>query len=229
MTELRGHSSVGHGWGGGHLALDAIVAYVDEELSPGAQRRALEHLARCRECASEVVAQTQARLALRGAAAPTVSSSLLSNLRTIPQHAQLPEPPAGLAVGPDGALVSVLRERPPAGRMPDDARSHSSRRPPRWARIGAGAVVAGLAFGGLMAAAPHARPGVTAGAAAANASIAGAVGQRDRPAAVGPAAVPGSSGPLAGSVDGQPLTSPVSLRSVNPPIYDFRAVHQHLH
>jgi anti-sigma factor RsiW len=228
MTELRGHSSVGHGWGGGHLALDAIVAYVDEELSPGAQRRALEHLARCRDCAAEVIAQTQARLALRGAPAPIVSSSLLSNLRTIPQHAQLPEPPAGLAVGPDGAFVSVLRERPAASRTPHHVRSHSARRAARWARIGAGAVVAGLAFGGLMTAAPHARSGVAPGAASASASIAGAVGQPGRPAAA--SEFSGTWRPLTGPGDGQPTIAPVSLRSINPPMsYDFRAVHQHLH
>ena len=63
MTELRGQPSAGPAWGG-HLALDAIVAYVDEELSSGAHRRALEHLSRCSECAAEVIAQTQARVAL---------------------------------------------------------------------------------------------------------------------------------------------------------------------
>src|SRR3954452_681743 len=98
MTELRGQPSAGPAWGGGHLALDAIVAYVDEELSPGARRRALEHLARCVECAGEVVAQTQPRWAFRASAPPSLPSSLLSSLRAIPEQAELPGPPAGLAV-----------------------------------------------------------------------------------------------------------------------------------
>lgn len=149
MTELRGQPSAGPAWGGGHLALDAIVAYVDEELSPGARRRALEHLARCVECAGEVIAQTQARWALRASVAPSLPSSLLSSLRAIPQQAELPGPPAGLAVGPDGELVSMLRE-PHHG--------HRRRLTDRRIRLGAGAVVSGLALGALVAAADPAAP-----------------------------------------------------------------------
>lgn len=173
MTELRGQSPTGPAWGGGHLATDAIVAYVDEELSPGARRRALEHLARCADCAGEVVAQTQARWALRASAAPTLPSSLLSSLRAIPQEAELPAPPAGLAVGPDGQLVSVLRE---------PRRGGGKRRPDRWMRLGAGAVVSGLALGALMV---GANPTVPAGAPPATASFGGAVPVNDlsRPAA----------------------------------------------
>lgn len=148
MTELRGQPSAGPAWGG-HLALDAIVAYVDEELSSGARRRALEHLSRCSECAAEVIAQTQARLALRGSIAPTLPSSLLSSLRSIPIDTELPEPPAGLAVSSDGELVAVLR---------DPARSTRRRPPDRRVRLGAGAVVTGLALGGLMIAGNGAGP-----------------------------------------------------------------------
>lgn len=140
MTELHGRPSAGSGgpaWGGGHLALDAIVAYVDEELSSGAQRRALEHLSRCTECATEVIAQTQARLALRGSSAPSLPSSLLHNLRDIPSHTELPDAPAGLAVGPGGELVQLQR-RPRVSR--------------RRTRLGAGAVVSGLAIGVLVVA-----------------------------------------------------------------------------
>jgi|SRR5882757_8595517 len=149
MTELRGQLSAGPAWGG-HIALDAIVAYVDEELSSGARRRALEHLARCPQCAAEVIAQTQARLALRGSAAPSLPSSLLSSLRAIPAETELPAPPAGLAVGPDGELVSMLRE-------PRPRRRHNERR----VRLGAGVVASGLALGGLMAAGNAAGPGAT--------------------------------------------------------------------
>ncbi|MBO0850265.1 MAG: zf-HC2 domain-containing protein [Pseudonocardia sp.] len=173
MTESRGQSPAGPAWGGGHLATDAIVAYVDEELSPGARRRALEHLARCADCAAEVIAQTQARWALRASAAPTLPSSLLSSLRAIPQEAELPAPPAGLAVGPDGQLVSVLRE---------SGRGGGRRRPDRWVRLGAGAVVSGLALGALIVGAD---PGVPGGAPPATASFGGAVpvGDLSRPAA----------------------------------------------
>jgi anti-sigma factor RsiW len=138
MTELYGRPSTGPGcpaWGGGHLALDAIVAYVDEELSVGAQRRALEHLSRCPECATEVVAQTQARIALRASSTPILPSSLLHNLRDIPSQTALPEPPAGLSIGPDGEFVQLQR-------LP--------RAPRRRTWLGAGAVVSGLAIGALV-------------------------------------------------------------------------------
>jgi anti-sigma factor RsiW len=176
MTELRGQPSAGPAWGG-HIALDAIVAYVDEELSSGARRRALEHLSRCSECAAEVIAQTQARLALRGSAAPSLPSSLLSSLRAIPQETELPAPPAGLGVGPNGELVSILRE--------PEAES-TRRRPDRRVRLGAGAVVTGLALGGLMVAGNTATPTATTtatfggtssigGVSAVNGSVDGAV------------------------------------------------------
>jgi hypothetical protein len=146
MAELEGRSVNGAGraggsaWGGGHLALDAIVAYVDEELSSGARRRALEHLSGCRECAGEVVAQTQARIALRASSAPSLPSSLMHNLRDIPLHTELPEPPAGLSVGADGQLFEIQRAPHRSRRRPSD----------RWVRLGAGAVMSGLAIGALV-------------------------------------------------------------------------------
>ena len=116
-------------WGQGHLSLDAIVAYVDDELDHGPYTRATRHLSQCRECAAQVVAQGQARAALRTAVVPSLPSSLLTSLRSIPQHADLPAPPAGLAMSPDGVLVSVLRpdraaplaKEPPAGTSGHDA------------------------------------------------------------------------------------------------------------
>jgi anti-sigma factor RsiW len=139
------------------------VAYVDEELSPGARRRALEHLARCADCAAEVVAQTQARWALRASTAPSLPSSLLTSLRAIPSEAELPAPPAGLAVGPDGQLVSMLRE---------PGRGTRRRRTDRRVRLGAGAVVSGLALGALMAGTD---PGLPANVPPPTASFGGAV------------------------------------------------------
>ena len=109
-------------WGENHLALDAIVAFVDEELEPGPQARAIRHVARCPECAAQVIAQTQARVALRTAAPPRLPSSLLSSLRSIPQNAGLPPSPSGLAMSEDGEIVyrarperSSRRARPDAG------------------------------------------------------------------------------------------------------------------
>ncbi len=151
MTDTRRQSSTGPAWGEAHLALDAVVAYVDDELSPGARRRALSHLAGCPECACEVIAQTQTRLALRAASTPMLPSSLLSSLRAIPQEAELPEPPAGLAVGPRGELVTMLRAVPsPVGSTSPADRPDRRRLLDRRVRLGAGAIVSGLALGALM-------------------------------------------------------------------------------
>ncbi|MBV9314870.1 MAG: zf-HC2 domain-containing protein [Pseudonocardia sp.] len=118
--------------------MDAIVAFVDEELSPGARERALSHLAGCGECAAQVVGQTQARLALRASAVPSLPSSLLRTLHAIPREAELPDPSAELAVASGGELVSVVRWPRPAVRR---------RLLDRRFRVGAGAVLAGLALG----------------------------------------------------------------------------------
>lgn len=156
-----------HYWGEAHLALDAVVAYVDDELSPAARSRAQDHLSRCRDCGAEVVAQYQARTALRGAATPSPSSSLLHNLRSIPQDAELPEQPAGLAIGADGQFVALLREQPirmdgqlapPVAAPPAGRRSATSRR----VRLGAGVMVSGLALGALVVGATPS-PGGSAG------------------------------------------------------------------
>ena len=57
MTGARRFSLSSPDWGQAHLTLDAIVAYVDDELSPGAHERAQAHLECCGECRAEVVAQ----------------------------------------------------------------------------------------------------------------------------------------------------------------------------
>ena len=53
MTGARRFSLSSPDWGQAHLSLDAIVAYVDDELSPGAQVRAQAHLDGCGECRAE--------------------------------------------------------------------------------------------------------------------------------------------------------------------------------
>ncbi|WP_214404523.1 zf-HC2 domain-containing protein [Pseudonocardia lacus] len=163
-------------WGVDHLSLDAVVAFVDDELDPGPRERATRHAASCRECAAQVVAQTQARVALRTAAGPQLPSSLLSSLRSIPQHADLPAAP-DLAMSEDGQIVararperSAIRSRsaelpvqrvaraeaedeepvPPAGLDGREAPEHGRRRPvPRRLRLGTGVAVSGLALGAL--------------------------------------------------------------------------------
>jgi len=144
MTDGRrqfSRGSAGPVWGATHLGPDAIVAFVDDELAAGARRRALSHLAGCGECASEVVEQTQARIFLKVSSVPSTPSSLLRSLRDIPSQAELPAAPAGLAVGPGGELMSMVRTQPVR------QRGHLER---RGVRVGAGAVVSGIALGALV-------------------------------------------------------------------------------
>lgn len=151
-------------WGQDHLSSDAIVAYVDDELADGPYLRATQHLAECRECAAQVVAQGQARAALRTADVPSLPSSLLSSLHSIPQDTDLPPVPPGLSVTSDGQLVSVLRPpappQAPAGPAgPVTARrgpapADHGRRPERRLRLGTGVAVSGLAIGAIAFAVP---------------------------------------------------------------------------
>ncbi|MBB5153403.1 zf-HC2 domain-containing protein [Saccharopolyspora phatthalungensis] len=168
-----------HGWGLSeqHLALDAIVALVDGELSPNAHDRAVAHLARCPACTADAAAQRQARAALRAAQTPSISPKLLQALQAIPAHAELPSQPDGLALTEDGRLVAVSRpdqakrfgtgavlgsSRPlggnqqPLGSVPpfaDDAgdadEAAPARRIGRRTRQGAGVVFSGLVLGAL--------------------------------------------------------------------------------
>ena len=158
MTGARRFSVSTPDWGQGHLSLDAIVAYVDDELVPGAHARADAHLAGCLECAAEVTAQRQARSALRAAGGPCLPSSLLRSLRAIPVDAELPPVPPGLAVSADGQFV-LLRDVPDAAAHQEPAIRHAtSRRLSRRARIGAvsGLAVGALAVGALAAPGPEA-------------------------------------------------------------------------
>lgn len=152
-------------WGQDHLSSDAIVAYVDDELADRPHSRAARHLDTCPECVAEVVAQGQARLALRSAECPSLPSALLRSLCSIPQDTELADPSPGLAVTDDGRIVTVVRPEklprpvdvPPAGlASSDNAPASHGRRPPvrRLYRLGAGAAVSGLAIGALALGAP---------------------------------------------------------------------------
>jgi len=170
----------------GHLATDAIVAFVDGELSLGAHERAARHLANCRMCTAEVAAQRQASTAVRDAGAPAVPQTLLAALHDIPQSATLPPGPDELAVTDDGQLV--VAQRPSNGRLgstpplgsteplgsgrqlgsaglgsiaTDDHTTANSRRPAGRFAQGAGVVVSGLVLGVLVLATPTEPPGAS--------------------------------------------------------------------
>ncbi|GAB2506512.1 hypothetical protein [Nocardia heshunensis] len=69
-----------------HLASEAIAAYVDGELRMNAYLRAAHHISVCRECAAEVDAQQQARIALRQSSDQiSAPSSLHDTLSRIPR------------------------------------------------------------------------------------------------------------------------------------------------
>ena len=137
-------------WGQDHLSVEAVAAYVDGELADRPYGRATRHLAACSECAAQVVAQGQARAALRAARCPSLPSSLMSTLRSIPQDTELPGPPNGLAIGPDGELVSRLRPDPrPAADPTPPAGLAEAPVKARRSRIGARAAISGLALGAL--------------------------------------------------------------------------------
>lgn len=105
------------GWGlpESHLLPDAIVAFVDGELSLSAQDRASAHVARCPVCAAEVAAQRQAVTAVKQAEAPSMSAGFLASLCSIPQNTDLPSAPDNLAMTADGQLVAIQRPDRVAG------------------------------------------------------------------------------------------------------------------
>ncbi|WP_414935625.1 anti-sigma factor family protein [Amycolatopsis sp. cmx-11-51] len=105
------------GWGlpESHLLPDAIVAFVDGELSLGAQDRASAHIAHCQSCAAEVAAQRQAVTAVKQAGAPSMSAGFLASLCSIPQNTELPGAPDNLAMTADGQLVAIQRPDRVAG------------------------------------------------------------------------------------------------------------------
>lgn len=202
-------------WGADHLSLDAVVAYVDDELDAGAHGRADAHLAGCAPCRAEVVAQHQARTALRAAAGPCLPSSLLHTLRAIPAETELPPPPPGLGVTADGRFV-LLRDVPPDGGRPAEHPSRAGRRLSRRARLGAvsGLAVGALAVGALVAPGPAGSPGVPGGPVL-NAPVPATAGSDARGSGelaarldVGPAPLPATARPPG---DAQPGRSPAVL------------------
>lgn len=79
---------------GQHLAVDALVAFVDGELGPVASERAASHLSGCPSCAAEVAVQRHTRSLVRSAPCPQVPASLLAALRSIPLTTATGDPAA---------------------------------------------------------------------------------------------------------------------------------------
>ena len=90
------------GWGLSeqHLMPDAVVAFVDGELSPTAWDRASAHIAKCPYCAAEVAAQRQARAAVKEADTPAPSAWLSASLRAIPDKVEMPSAAAPRSSSP---------------------------------------------------------------------------------------------------------------------------------
>lgn len=211
MTGLRRFSLSSPDWGQDHLSLDAIVAFVDDELTAGAHLRAEAHLNCCRECRNEVVAQRQARTALRGAGGPCLPSSLLRSLRSIPVEAELPPPPPGLGITADGQFV-LLRDvppvAPPACEHPQAAPHRFSRR----ARFGAlsGLAVGALAVGALAAPAPPVPAGLGVGGVVLDVPVQARLSAVPPAPVVVPAVIPATvpSTVPGGAPSGSPTASP---------------------
>jgi anti-sigma factor RsiW len=168
MTDLRGWSLPKPEE---HLMPDAVVAFVDGELSPGARDRAAAHMMSCTWCAAEIKAQRQTRSAVRSADAPSVPAGLLASLQAIPQNTELPGMPDELAMTDDGQLVTVQRKERSSGTKhgPLGTNTTFGSRPRlgegpnvlgrgRRTAQGAGVVVSGLVLGALALVAPSGAP-----------------------------------------------------------------------
>ncbi len=136
------------GWGLSeqHLMPDAVVAFVDGELTPTAWDRATAHVAQAREAVQEA----------NNLAAP---DWLVASLCRIPQDVDVPSTPDGLAVTDDGQLVAVQRpdrigalgSSQPLGSSPKlgEGRAVLGWRIGKRTAQGAGVVVSGLVLGAL--------------------------------------------------------------------------------
>ena len=136
-------------WGQDHLTVEAVVAYVDGELAERPYDRATRHLARVprvRRAGRAPRARPGRRCGRRGC--PSLPSSLMSALRSIPHDTELPGAPNGLAMSPDGELVSPLCD-PDRVRPARRARRGTARRPASVPASAAGATISGLALGAL--------------------------------------------------------------------------------
>lgn len=122
-----------------HLNLDAIVAFADGEMTLVAYQRAAAHVSRCAQCDNEVNQQIVARSWLRAAGSPSMPTSLMDTLKSIPVAVPASRPVDGVTIDP--ATGRVVRS--------EEAGS-GHHRGWRFRFLGAGALVAGLAVGALV-------------------------------------------------------------------------------
>lgn len=150
------------GWSEQHLALDALVAFVDGELTPHAYDRAAAHIAGCVSCRADAAAQRQARSAIRAADTPSMSPQFLRSLQSIPSEAELPDQPDELALTEDGRLVtrnSRGAEAPDTAHMTDSTPVLGSSSRPGHGRqpLGEGTPIGGDTTGGFSQHSPQTR------------------------------------------------------------------------
>jgi anti-sigma factor RsiW len=122
-----------------HLSDEAVAAFADGVLSGHARERASRHVLACPECAHAVAVQREAVWALRAAQAPSLPTSLVDRLRSVPTTTPLGTMPA--AMGPDGSAMfaafgsmgsaALVPQRPSAGQRDREAHAdpHAARRP----------------------------------------------------------------------------------------------------
>lgn len=134
-----------------HLLPDAVVAFVDGELSAAAHERAAMHLMNCRGCAAEVGAQRQIRATVHGSYVPSLPAGLLASLHSIPNSTTLSTTPDNLAVSATGEIVVVQRPEAPAKdrTAPLGSGRHLGSGVGKRAAQGAGVMMSGLVLGAL--------------------------------------------------------------------------------
>jgi anti-sigma factor RsiW len=128
-----------------HLTLDAIVAFADGEMAMIPYQRAAAHVMRCPLCAADVAEQTAASQYLRQASLPRMPGSLFDTLRSIPVSLPQAGPVPGVVMDAEAGRTIRTHDHSPAGRG-------------RRFRLGAGALMAGLAVGAVVAAAAGDQP-----------------------------------------------------------------------
>jgi len=112
-----------------HLALEAVVAYVDGELSPGAQARAMAHVTVCPQCSFDVAAQREAKTLLVGTGGPELPGSLLSRLQQIPFTTDLQMPGTWVMQGANVQWSREIGPDPSASAPPLTQPAPPDRRP----------------------------------------------------------------------------------------------------
>jgi anti-sigma factor RsiW len=155
-----------------HLATEAVVAYVDGELSMTAYQRAAAHVSSCAECAADVDAQERMRSALRSAAVLTMPVSLRGLLCRIPESradraedpvAGVPQPgayrPGAVVERAEGRFVALLKPPVLEQAAPKPAVHERVRRPFALSVLTVTALAVGALAVSAAAAAAPAGPG----------------------------------------------------------------------